>query len=276
MKLSLCNEVIREMPFPEQCRFAAALGYDGLEIAPFTLSETPQTLSAGEIAATKAALADAGIACSSLHYLLLKPDGLSITAADPAVRARTLDLLARLVDLAAELGAAVLVHGSPAQRALPDDEDVAAARARGIDAFHAAGERARAAGVVYCVEPLAREETAFVNTVAEAAEIVEAAGNPALRTMVDCSAAARTEGDVAALVDRWLPTGLLAHVQVNDANRRGPGEGDVRFAPILSALRRGGYGGWIAVEPFVYVPDGPGCAARAAGYLRGVIEGLDG
>ena len=38
--------------------------------------------------------------------------------------------------------------------------------------------------------------------------------------------------------------------------------------------RQGHYGDWIAVEPFDYRPDGPGCAARAIGYLRGVLEGL--
>ena len=32
--------------------------------------------------------------------------------------------------------------------------------------------------------------------------------------------------------------------------------------------------GIVAVEPFDYVPDGPGCATFAAGYLRGVQEGL--
>jgi D-psicose/D-tagatose/L-ribulose 3-epimerase len=28
------------------------------------------------------------------------------------------------------------------------------------------------------------------------------------------------------------------------------------------------------VEPFDYVPDGPGAAARAIGYVRGIIEAL--
>ncbi len=46
-----------------------------------------------------------------------------------------------------------------------------------------------------------------------------------------------------------------------------------RFGPVFAALRRAGYGGWCAVEPFEYVPDGPGAAARAIGYLRGVEEG---
>ena len=38
MRLALCNEVIREMDLSRQAAFAAALGYDGLEIAPFTLA----------------------------------------------------------------------------------------------------------------------------------------------------------------------------------------------------------------------------------------------
>jgi D-psicose/D-tagatose/L-ribulose 3-epimerase len=42
----------------------------------------------------------------------------------------------------------------------------------------------------------------------------------------------------------------------------------------LRALVRHGYAGDIAVEPFDYVPDGPGAAARAIGYIRGILEAL--
>ena len=70
--------------------------------------------------------------------------------------------------------------------------------------------------------------------------------------------------------------GKLAHVQVNDPNRQGPGQGAMRFAPILAALQAVGYDGVLAVEPFDYRPDGPGCAARAIGYLRGLLEARDG
>jgi sugar phosphate isomerase/epimerase len=44
MRIALCNEVIAPMPFPRQCEYAAKLGYDGLEIAPYTLSDEPQRL----------------------------------------------------------------------------------------------------------------------------------------------------------------------------------------------------------------------------------------
>jgi hydroxypyruvate isomerase len=77
---------------------------------------------------------------------------------------------------------------------------------------------------------------------------------------------------LAALVDRWLPQGIIAHVQLNDRNRRGPGQGEDRFAPVLQALRETGYDGWIAMEPFVYEPDGATCAARMIGYVTGLLE----
>ena len=94
--------------------------------------------------------------------------------------------------------------------------------------------------------------------------------------MLDTSSAGSTETEpLADLIDRWWPSGLLTHVQVNDRNRRAPGQGADRFGPILAALQRQAYRGWIAVEPFDYVPDGPGCAAAAYGYLRGLLEPAD-
>lgn len=271
MKLSLCNEVVRELSFPRQCAFAAALGYDGLEIAPFTLTDDPRRLTPRRIAAVRAALAAEGLACSSLHWLLVTPAGLSITSPDAAIRRSTVEVIRRLCDLAAELGASVLVHGSPGQRRLPGARQ-SAARGRATDCFSAAAEAARAAGVTYCIEPLAARETNFINTVAEAVALVAEIDQPAFKTMIDTCAAGTQEGDVVALIDRWLPTGNIAHIQVNDPNRRGPGEGEMAFGPVVAALSRHHYKGWVAVEPFIYQPNGVACAARAAGYMRALEE----
>jgi sugar phosphate isomerase/epimerase len=275
MRIALCNEVLQPMPFAQQCAWAAAVGYDGLEVAPFTLSDEPHLMIAQERAAIRRAAADAGVAITGLHWLLLTPKGLSITSPDDAVRASTVEVMRRLVDFCADVGGKVLVHGSPGQRAIPAGEtrDTAIARAR--DAFARVADDAQRAGVVYCIEPLATTETPVINTIAEAAAIVDAIGSPALRTMVDCAAAGRMEeGPLAAVLDRWLPTGRIAHIQLNDPNRRGPGEGELKFAPILAALARNGYDGVVAVEPFKYVPDGQASAARSLGYLRGILEAL--
>jgi D-psicose/D-tagatose/L-ribulose 3-epimerase len=275
MKLSLCNEVLGELSIEEQCQLAARLGYDGLEIAPFTLAEAPERMDADEARRLRGVVESSGLVVTGLHWLLVRPAGLSVTTPDAAVRLRTLEVVTRLIGLCAELGGSVLVHGSPKQREVPAGETREVALGRLKDFLAAAADLAAKAGVVYCIEPLSTGETSIVNTVAEAAALVREIGRPSLRTMIDCSAAGQSETQsVPDLIDAWLPTGLIAHIQVNDPNRRAPGQGEMRFAPIFAALQRNGYRGTVAVEPFDYVPDGPGAAAFAAGYLRGVRETL--
>jgi D-psicose/D-tagatose/L-ribulose 3-epimerase len=279
MQFALCNEVLQPLPFAEQCAMAAALGYDGLEVAPFTLAEDPMDITDAHARAFRRVAQDHGLAITGLHWLLVAPAGLSIVSADDAVRQRTVDVMHRLVELCALMGGRYLVHGSPKQRSVPTGSGRAEALARATECFAQVGATAANCGVTYCVEPLSTRETDLINTVAQAAAIVDAVASPGLKTMIDCSAAGQMEREsVPELMARWMPTGHVAHVQVNDPNRRGPGQGEMQFAPILAQLRAlqaaGQYQGIVAVEPFDYVPDGPGCAARAIGYLRGIVEGL--
>lgn len=273
-RIALCNEVIREMSLADQCAFAAAVGYEGIELAPFTVSAEPHLLTQTERREIRATVQGAGLAITSLHWLLVSPEGLSITDADADVRHRTREVMAALCDLAADLGAPVLVHGSPAQRRLPEGRE-AEAVGWTHEAFAVAARAAEKAGVTYCVEPLAPPANNNIETLAQAAALVDAIASPHLRTMLDTSAAGLTETEpLPDLIARYVGSGHIAHVQLNDPNRRGPGEGEMRFGPILKALRDAGYGGDIAIEPFVYEPNGPACAARTVGYVKGVIETL--
>jgi sugar phosphate isomerase/epimerase len=113
VRIALCNEVIAPMPFPRQCEYAAKLGYDGLEIAPYTLSEDPHRIGSAQIAAARSAAEDCGIAVTGLHWLLVKPGGLSISSKDETVRKKTVEVMLSLIDLCAALGGKYLVHGSP-------------------------------------------------------------------------------------------------------------------------------------------------------------------
>jgi D-psicose/D-tagatose/L-ribulose 3-epimerase len=279
MKFSLCNEVLQPQPFEQQCAAAAAMGYDALEVAPFTLADNPMLISDEQARQLRRVAEDAGLTISGLHWLLVAPSGLSIVDAADAVRQRTVDVMQRLVELCALMGGSYLVHGSPKQRSVPPGSSREQALERATDCFAKVAVTARDRGVVYCIEPLSTRETDLLNTVAEAARIVDAIGSPGLKTMIDCSAAGQVEKEpIELLMKRWMPTGHIAHVQVNDPNRRGPGQGEMKFAPILQAIAQlqasGDYDGIVAVEPFDYVPDGPTCAARSIGYLKGIVEGL--
>lgn len=273
MKLSLCNEVLRHLPFEQQCRTAAALGYAGLELAPFTLAADPRTLDERHARHTAAVAAEHGLAVSSLHWLLVQPEGMSLATPDAALHARTVGFLKHLIDYAAACGASVLVHGSPKQRSPARGQSTEDALDRVVAGWQALAPHAQAAGVVYCIEPLGSFETPVLNTLAQAAAVVDRIGSPALRTMLDVSAATLAEReDPATLVRRHVPADHIAHVQLNDRNRRGPGQGDTPILPVLHALQDTGYDGWLAMEPFDYHPDPVGCAAFSAGYVKGLMQ----
>ncbi len=275
MILSLCNEVLREHNFPDLCRMAAGLGYQGLEIAPFTLADDPFLLSDAEIAALRRIVEDHGLVVTGLHWLLVAPKGLSITSGDASIKAKTGDLIKRLIEICGLFGGGVLVHGSPEQRALSHAHSPMAARANATELLTRVASWAQQADVLYCIEPLGTNQTDFINTIDEAIDLVDIIGSSHFKTMIDTASAGVQEPlSVAETIRKYWPTGKVAHIQLNDTNLRAPGQGENRFFPVFQALRDVGYDGVVAVEPFIYEPDGPTTAAIAAGYVRGILETL--
>ena len=213
MKLALCNEVLQALPFEDQCRAAAALGYDGLEVAPFTLATDPMGITDQQAGTFRRMAQDQGLEISGLHWLLVAPAGLSMVSDDGALRERTAAVMERLVELCQAMGGRYLVHGSPKQRSVPPGGTKAQAWERSRACLARAAARAKSCGVTYCIEPLSPRETDMINTVAEAVTMVQEINSPAFKTMIDCSAAGQAEAEpVAALMARWMPTGHIAHV----------------------------------------------------------------
>lgn len=268
LEYTLCNELLADegKPLAEQARIAAELGYVGLELAPATLGPAPHRLGAAEVAEIRATVEDAGLRVTGLHWLLSGYPDVSIT--DPETRGRAQDILLGLVDRCADLGGAVLVHGSPRQRRRPAGMDDAALRDWLAEFFAPVARAAEARGVTYCIEPLSRAEDDTVNTVAQGAALVRAVGSPAFRTMIDISAAGQTEPPVADLIRDWVPTGLIGHIHANDTNRGAPGMGDDPFADIVRALLGVGWDRPVGVEPFRCLIDASVTAATGIATLK--------
>jgi sugar phosphate isomerase/epimerase len=93
--------------------------------------------------------------------------------------------------------------------------------------------------------------------------------------MIDTSAAGASEAEPVDSPDRALDADRPRRpCAVERPQPAGAWTGEDRFTPILAALQRTGYDGWLAMEPFDYVPDGPTCAARSIGYVAGLLEAL--
>ena len=157
----------------------------------------------------------------------------------------------------------LLARGIPAGMNVTDARDAAAALFQ-VGAVHASSR-----GVTYCIEPLSRAETTFINTVEEGFALVQKVGSPAFQTMIDTSAAGQSETQsVADLVTHWVPKGCIAHIQVNDTNRGAPGTGEDPFEAIVAALHTVGWDKPIAVEPFQAVLNATTTAAIGAATMQ--------
>jgi D-psicose/D-tagatose/L-ribulose 3-epimerase len=279
MRFALCNEVLQPMPFAQQCALAWSLGYDSLEVAPFTLAEDPMAITDAQAAALRRTAEDAGVAISGLHWLLVAPAGLSIVSADAGLRDRTTAVMERLVELCALMGGRYLVHGSPKQRSVPAGRH-RCSRTRPRTRLPGPRRTARRGlrrHLLHRAAVDARDRPDQHGGRGRGAWCSRSA-RPRFKTMLDCSAAGQAEAEpVAALMARWMPSGHMAHVQVNDPTAAARGRARWPSGPSCRRCGRcscGHYRGVVAVEPFDYVPDGPGSAARAIGYLKGVLEGL--
>src|SRR3712207_6066770 len=121
-RFAICNETFGDWPWDKTCRFVAEVGYDGIEIAPFTFAESVTDLSAERRREIARVAADCGLAIVGLHWLLASPKGLHIHTRDGGLRARTVEYLRRLIHFAGDLGAPVMIFGSPNQRRLEDGD----------------------------------------------------------------------------------------------------------------------------------------------------------
>ncbi|MFN3648360.1 MAG: sugar phosphate isomerase/epimerase family protein [Armatimonadota bacterium] len=269
-RFAICNETFGDWPWERVCRFVAETGYDGIEIAPFTFGESVTAVSPERRREIRTVAADAGLEIVGLHWLLASPKGLHIHSKDEALRRRTVDYLRALVDFAGDVGAPVMIFGSPMQRRL-EDGDLQGAWERTQDSYRQVLPTLAERGVTLCQESLPQPEADFILTAAEAARMVHELDHPNFRLMLDVKSMSAEDRSPAEII-RELAA-LVEHVHANDANRRGPGFGETDFRPIAAALRETGFGGYVSVEVFDYSPDPETIARESLRYLREVFTG---
>ena len=266
MRLAICNETFQDWPIDRACAAAREAGYEGIEIAPFTLGERAHAIPPSVRRQVVDAAAANGLDVVGLHWLLAKTDGLYLTSPDAAVRTRTAEYFRALAELCRDLGGRVLVLGSPQQRNLLPGVTHEAALGYAADVIEQALPALEAADVVLAVEPLGPQEGDFLLTADAARPLIETLDSPHVRLHLDVKAMSSESKPIEQIIRENAD--LLEHFHANDANRRGPGMGAIDFRPIVRTLREVGYGGWISVEVFDYEPGIDALVHESIRYLR--------
>lgn len=266
MRYAICNETFEGWEFERVCEFVAGLGYTGLEVAPFTLAPLITDVSATRRHNLRRAAEAAGLRVIGLHWLLAKTTGFQVTSPDVEVRKRTAEYLGELARCCRDLGGDLMVFGSPAARPVPPGATARQAFDWAADSFRRALPALSETGVRLCLEPLAPTETDFLNTCAQAVELMGVLNHPNVALHQDVKAMSSEAESVPSLVERYAR--WTAHFHANDANRRGPGFGDTDFVPIFEALLRTQYPGFVSVEVFDYSPDPETIARKSIEHMR--------
>ena len=266
MKFAVCNEIFKDWELEDTLAYAARLGYDGVEIAPFTLANSVTDISAHDRQSMREAAARNKIAIAGIHWVLVKPEGLYINHPDRSIRDRTGKYFCDLVNFCADLGGKIMVVGSPKQRNVMEGISREQATEWAAVTFRPAVTQAEQRDVTICFEPLAPAETNFINTAADALQFVQRVPSPRFKIILDVKAMCSEAKPIPQIIhDSWPH---FAHFHANDRNLKGPGFGDVDFKPIAAALKEVGYQGFVSVEVFKFEEGPEAIASRSLEYLR--------
>ncbi len=265
-KFAICNETFRDWPFDRAFALAAECGYQGIEIAPFTISNDVREISSRRRKEIRRIAETNRLKIAGLHWLLAKTKGFHLTSPDGEVRRRTAGYLGDLARFCADLGGDLLIFGSPQQRNLASGVSREQGLQHAAEVLREALPVLERAGVKIALEPLSPRTTNFLQTAAEAVELIRLVDSSSCRLILDCNAMSSESKSIPDLLRKHRS--YLVHFHANDPNSQGPGFGKLDFVPIFQALREIEYGGWISVEVFDYQPGPERLARESISYMK--------
>lgn len=222
----------------------AACGYDYIEpglAKTLALPDPDRQEQLRRLSAT-------GLRVETMNWFL---PGADIKLTGPSVdQARVNDFLDRSLALAEQLGATVIVFGSPGARSFPEGF----AREQAWDQLKAflrtAGGiiEARGYGMVIGIEALRKPESNIINTIAEAARLAREVNHPNVRIIVDFYHLAFENDDPDAILHA---KDLIVHLQIADPSTRGfpmKEADETRYRRFFDNLLKIGYEGRLSIE----------------------------
>lgn len=271
MKLSICNEMFEGWSLAKTFRYVKQLGYDGIEIAPFTIAGSVEKVSKEKRNEMRKEANENKLEVVGTHWVLVTTDkNLNLFNKTGETNKEAINYLKEVVKFTAEIGGEIVVFGSPKQRSVPSREIFNQAWNSAVLAFKEIGDFAKDEGVTVCIEPLSREQTNFINNVREANRFIEEVNHENIKLILDVRSMCdekRPFNDVIAEGKR-----NLKHFHSNDCNGYIPGSGSADYKQIVQGLLEVGYSGYLSVEVFDFKPDPETIATKSLENLRKFLK----
>ncbi len=274
-RYAMCNESMADLSWAEQCRIVGDAGYQGVEIAAFTLvKEGVQEIGPAGRKEMVSVMRDAGLDCVGLHWLLAPPPkGLHFTTQDVTVRRKTVAYLDELIDFCGDLGGSYMIFGSPKQRntkGITVDE----AKKHFVEGLASVADHAQRRDVKILIEPLGKRTTDVVNTMAEAIELTQRIDHPAIQGMFDFNNTPHETEPFDVLLRKHYERIYHVHVQEQGGKHLGTGTAVNEYVKAFQALKDLRYDKWISLEVFDFEPGGKAIAEESMAILKQIESKL--
>jgi sugar phosphate isomerase/epimerase len=182
--------------------------------------------------------------------------GWTLTHSDASIRSKSLEFIAEMMEFGASFNAPAII-GSMQGSFTPGIEEKQTMDwlSSGLKQLN---EIAGNLGTKLIYEPLNRYETNLINTLGKAANYLDEHELTNTRLLADLFHMNIEETNLSDCISEHISH--IGHVHFADSNRNPAGYGHTNFEPIASALKNGGYSGFLSAEAFPW-PD-PDLAAE--------------
>lgn len=265
MKLSCQENLVPGSNFAEKIRKIKAYGFEGVELSGTNLLD-PAGL-AERRAVLKGSSIHASSICGGFPCELVHPEKVR--------RQKCVDTIKRLMDIAAEVGAAGPIS-VPIFNGNDRIPDLSPYKTRNqlekellVDVLREVAQHGEEVGASLLLEPLNRYETDALCKAGEGAEICRALNSLGVKLMADFF---HMHIEEKTIPDALRGVGdVLAHIHLADSTRLEPGSGSTDFTGSFAALKEIGFTGYMAFECGLSGP-AEQVLPRSVAYLRRCME----
>lgn len=245
-------------------RKAAALGYDGVELAV----RNPELL---DVPLLKKALKKYNLEVPAIGTgQAFIEEGLSFSDGSGEERQTAIERIKAHISLAEELKTNVII-GLVRGRGSPDSRINNKKMELMKDALQECAGNARKKGVKLYFEPLNRYETLLVNTIAEGIELIKELRCENIKLLIDTFHMNIEEPSLFGSIVKGMP--YTGHVHFADSNRHAPGAGHIEFTDIVNLLTQLGYKEYISLE-MLPLPTADRAAEMSMKHLKEIIANI--
>ncbi|MBO3763301.1 MAG: sugar phosphate isomerase/epimerase [Thermoproteota archaeon] len=274
MKLSICNELFKGWSLEKTFHYVNQLGYNGIEIAPFTIASSVEKISEEKRSEIRREANRNGLEVVGTHWILVTSNkNLKLFKDNGETNKETIDYLKEVVKFTSEIGGKIVVFGSPKQRNIPSREIFEQAWSSAVSAFKEVGDLAKEESVTICIEPLSRDQTNFINNVREANKFIDEVNHENIKLILDVRSMCDEGRPFSDIIIEGKKN--LRHFHSNDCNGYIPGSGSANYKQIVQGLLKIEYSGYLSVEVFDFKPNAETIATKSLENLREFLKNLE-